>query len=107
MKGVAGLAVGMTEGMAASEGFQLTRTVANHLDEVIGSGTFKGEMTRLYINSTLTVREIMAAGKPISDPGGFPGALRWDVPGAFRGKSGVWQLVVHPETDTILHFLFK
>lgn len=32
-----------------------------------------------------TIRQIIDAGNPIPDPGGMPGALRYDVPGAFRG----------------------
>jgi hypothetical protein len=48
----------------------------------------------------------MAAGEPIPDPGGVPGALRWDVPGTFRGSNGVWELVVDPKTQTILHWNF-
>jgi len=30
----------------------------------------------------------MEGANPIPDPGGVPGALRWDVPGAFRGSEG-------------------
>lgn len=53
------------------------------------------------------VNEIMAAGKPIPDPGGIPGGLRWDVPGTFRGSEGTWELVIYPETEVIYHFNFK
>jgi hypothetical protein len=49
----------------------------------------------------------MAGGKPIPDPQGVAGALRWDVPGGFNGSNGTWQLVVDPKTNTILHFMFK
>jgi hypothetical protein len=49
----------------------------------------------------------MATGKPIVDPRGIPGALRWDVPGTFRGTTGTWQLVVQQETRTVLHWVFK
>ena len=75
--------------------FRLTDTVARNLP------------TRPYLNSPLTIQEIMAGGKPIPDPGGFPGALRWDVPGAFNGTSGTWELVIDSTTNTVLHFLFK
>jgi RHS repeat-associated protein len=75
--------------------YTLTRTVAGKLAE------------RPYLNSPLTLREIMAAGRPIPDPGGVAGALRWDVPGAFRGSAGTWELVVNPQTNTVLHWLFK
>lgn len=50
---------------------------------------------------------IMDGGKPIPDPGGVPGALRWDVPGTMNGSSGSWELVVDPQSKTILHFLFQ
>ena len=87
--------------------YKLTQTVANHLTDVVKRGPFKGELARPYMNSPTTISEIMAAGKPIADPGGVAGALRYDVAGSFRGASGTWELVVHPETSTIYHFLFK
>jgi hypothetical protein len=74
--------------------YTLTRTVAGKLAE------------RPYLSSPNTLREIMAAGKPIPDPGGVAGALRWDVPGAFNGSAGTWQLVVDPKSNTVLHWLF-
>lgn len=75
--------------------YTLTRTVAGKLAE------------RPFLNSPLTLREIMAAGKPIPDPGGVAGALRWDVPGTFRGSAGTWELVIDPRSNTVLHWLFK
>jgi len=75
--------------------YTLTRTVAEKLAE------------RPYLRSPLTLREIMAASKPIPDPGGVAGALRWDVPGTFRGSTGTWELVVDPRSKTVLHWLFK
>jgi hypothetical protein len=48
----------------------------------------------------------MAAKKPVPDSWGT-GALRWEVPGAFRGSEGTWELVVHPESNLIYHFNFK
>jgi hypothetical protein len=45
-----------------------------------------------------------ATGKGVADPGGVPGALRWDVPGTCRGKQGTWELVI--KDDEILHFNF-
>jgi hypothetical protein len=84
---------GITETLSGE--FKLTDTVAKNL------------ATRPYLKSPLTIQEIMAGGKPIPDPGGFPGALRWDVPGGFNGSTGTWELVVDPKTNTVLHFLFK
>jgi len=89
-----------------AENLRLSQTVANHLTDVVKSGVNKGELARPYLNSTLTTREIMAARTPIPDPGGVPGALRWDVAGQFRGSSGTWQLVINPKTETILHYNF-
>lgn len=41
-------------------------------------------MRFFYGNLDLAINEIMAAKKPIPDPGGLAGDLRWDVPGTFR-----------------------
>lgn len=88
------------------ENLRLTQTVANHLTDVVKSGVYKGQLARPYLNSTLTVGEIMAAKPPVADPSGIPSAVRWDVPGAFRGSSGTWELVVDSMTKTILHYNF-
>jgi hypothetical protein len=85
---------GAAEAVRVGE-YTLTSTVAGKLAE------------RPYLNSPLTLREIMAAGKPIPDPGGVAGALRWDIPGVFRGSAGTWELVVDPQSKTVLHWLFK
>lgn len=89
-----------------AENLKLSQTLVNkHLNAV----TKEGELARPYYSSpgqTLITREIMAAKPPIPDPGGFPGALRWDVPGQFRNSSGTWQLVVDPKTETIFHWNF-
>ena len=82
---------------------KLSQTVANHSHELTKSGAF----ARPYNESLLVVQEIIAGGTPRVDPGGIPGGLRWDVPGAVNGSSGTWELVVNPETNTIVHFLFK
>jgi hypothetical protein len=37
------------------------------------------------MKSPLTINEIMNAKRPIPDPEGLAGVLRWDVPGNFRG----------------------
>ena len=89
-----------------AENLKLSQTVANHLKDVVKSGANKGKLARPYLNSTLATREIMAAKPPIPDPGGVAGALRWDVPGMFRGSSGTWELVVDTKTKTILHYNF-
>jgi RHS repeat-associated protein len=101
---------------------KFTDTAQNHLNEVykndkiikIGEDGFKtkfyaGESTRPYVENgtTLLVDEIMKAKSPIPDPGGIPNGLRWDVPGSFAGKEGVWELVINKDTNTIVHFLFN
>ena len=70
---------------------------------------YKGDSSRPYVEqgTTLLADEIMKAGKPIPDPGGIPNGLRWDVPGSFGGKEGVWELVVDKDNNTIVHFLFN
>ena len=81
----------------------MTRTVEQHIGEYAKDGT----LARPYADSRLTIQSIMDASTPVADPGGLPGALRWDVPGTMNGSTGTWQLVVDPQTQTILHFLFK
>jgi len=75
--------------------YTLTRTVAGKLVE------------RPYLNSPNVLREIMASGKPVADPGGAVGALRWDVQGGWGKSAGTWQLVVEPQSKTVLHWMFK
>jgi hypothetical protein len=89
-------------GIPAAQDLTLSRTVANSLNEVSRAGT----VARPYVRSRLVVQEIMAAAKPVADPGGIPGGLRWDVAGTYNGSQGIWQLVVDPSSSTIVHFLF-
>jgi hypothetical protein len=76
-------------------GFNLTDTVAGYAS------------TRPYVNSPLTILEIMQSATPIPDPQGVPNALMWIVPGAYNGSDGVWELVVDMSTNTVLHLLFR
>jgi hypothetical protein len=92
--------------VAAQDAFNMTKTVADHAEDVVTRGPFKGELARPYVDSPLTVQEIMKAGPGVPDPQGVPGALRWDVPGAFRGSEGTWELVYDTNSNTILHFNF-
>ncbi|KYF73430.1 hypothetical protein BE11_19925 [Sorangium cellulosum] len=89
--------------------FRYTETAAKHLDEIITKGPRAGRLARPFMRSPLLIREIMAGGKGIPDPGGLAGALRWDVPGAILNKEnkfteGIWELVV--KDDLIVHFNF-
>ena len=91
-----------------AEELEFTQTVANHASDVALRGQYAGQLSRPYLSqgTTSLVQEIMEAGEPIADPGGVPGALRWDVPGAFRGSEGTWELVVDPVRKLILHLNF-
>jgi hypothetical protein len=82
---------------------KLSDTVRNHLDDL----TRGGASARPYIDSPLTIGEIIQASDPVLDPGGLPGGLRWDVAGAFNGSEGVWELVIDTETNTVVHYLFR
>ena len=62
--------------------------------------------TRPYIQSTQLIQEIMRAAPPIRDPQTATG-LKWVVEGTFNGSRGVFDLVIDPATNTILHFLFS
>ena len=84
--------------------FRLTETVARHATDLVKSGRFKGERVRPFLNSPNTIEQIIATGKGVPDPGGEVGALRFDVPGTFRGTQGTWELVI--KNDLILHFNF-
>jgi len=87
--------------------FQYTNESFKHFNELVKKGNTKGMLARPYMRSLQTIREIMAARKPIPDPFGTPGTFRWNVPGTFRGSDGMWELVVHPETNSIYHYQFK
>jgi hypothetical protein len=91
-----------------AEEVELTQTVTNHATDVALRGQYAGQLSRPYLSqgTTQLVQEIMGAGEPVADPGGVPGALRWDVPGAFRGSEGTWELVVDPIQKLILHLNF-
>lgn len=79
----------------------MTEAVAGHAKDIVTKGPFRGELARPFLNNPqLLGKEIMAAGKGVPDPGGVAGALRWDVPGTFRGSQGTWELVV--KDDLIL-----
>lgn len=84
------------------ENLNMTQTVANHLGDYLKDG----RMARPYMNSPLTIQEVMDGSTPVLDPGGVPGALRWDTPGTFRGSAGTWELVINTDTNTMLHFNF-
>jgi RHS repeat-associated protein len=89
------VAAGAIEAGLDASALTLTKTVA------------KNSASRPYHNSTLLMREIMRTRKPIADPGGIVGGLRWDVPGFYGKAEGVWELVVDPTKNQVVHFVFK
>jgi hypothetical protein len=86
--------------------YTFTKSAGKHLDEVVQRGKYKGEFVRPYMRSPLTIQEIMATGKGVADATA-QNALNFKVPGAFRGATGTWELVVDPEKKIVYHFLFK
>jgi hypothetical protein len=86
--------------------YRLSGTVARHLDDLVARGPFKGERARPFLVSQQLLQELIATGKAVPDPRGVPGALRWDVPGTFRGAEGIWELVIDMNSKTILHWNF-
>ncbi|MDT0305512.1 RHS repeat-associated core domain-containing protein [Streptomyces sp. DSM 44917] len=89
----------------------MTRTVERHLDDFSGrrqsaDGGYYTFRTRPFVDSHQLVLDIMAGSAPMLDPRGVPGALRWDTPGAFNGRSGRWELVIDTQNNRIMHFNF-
>jgi hypothetical protein len=84
------------------EGLQFTATVEQHASEL----TKAGVLSRPYLQSSLTIQNIISAVQPVTDPGGVEGALRWDAPGTLNGTQGTWELVIDTTTNRILHFNF-
>lgn len=89
----------------SSKGFTYTKSAGNHFGDIVKKGVNKGQMSRPYMNSNLTIKEIMSSGKGIPDAT-FKGGMNWKAPGNFRGSEGIWQLGVNPETNVIYHFNF-
>ena len=85
---------------------RLSGTVMRHVPELVRYGPFRGEFARPYLQSTLVILQMMLAKAPVADRW-VSTAMRWDVPGFFRGRSGTWELVVDLATNTIIHFNFR
>ena len=104
-----GWIVGKVAGKAVSQAgiseYVYTKTAAKHFSDIVKKGIYKGEMARPYMNSPLTIQEIMQAGKGIPDAT-FKGGVNWKVPGVFRGTQGIWELGINPKTKVIYHFNF-
>ena len=87
--------IAAVEDAGATTEFSYTQTVLNNV------------ASRPYINPPLLTQEIIDTGMGVADPGGIPGALRFDVPSSFNESQGFYQLVIQPTTNMIFHFLFK
>jgi len=61
---------------------------------------------RTYVKSTQLIQEIMQATTPMQDTQTATG-LKWVVEGWYNHSFGVFELVIDPNTNTILHFLFR
>ena len=70
-----------------AENLKMSRTVQNHMEDVIKRGANAGRISRPYIDSngtTLLLKEIMESRGPISDAI-LKSGLRWDVKGTKEG----------------------
>jgi len=56
--------------------FRYSKTATKHFTELVKRGPNAGKLSRPYMKSPHTINEIMAAKKPIPDPGGLAGGLR-------------------------------
>jgi len=64
------------------------------------------KLPQITADSPLTIQSIMDSVAPTADPGGVSTALRWVAPGSYSGSDGVYELVVDPATNKVLHFLY-
>ena len=103
-KGLTKLLGKFAERFAIQE-YTYTQTVTNHFLDIVKKGPYKGELSRPFLNSPLTIQEIMKTGKGIPDAT-FKGGFNWKVPGTFRESQGVWELGINPKTKVIYHFDF-
>ena len=103
-KGLTKLLGKFAERFAIQE-YTYTQTVTNHFLDIVKKGPYKGELSRPFLNSPLTIQEIMKTGKGIPDAT-FKGGFNWKVPGTFRESQGVWELGKNPKTKVIYHFNF-
>ena len=97
-------------GQAATHGvkgceFIYKNSAGVHLNELVRRGANIGRLSRPYMRSPLTIKEITSTGKGIPDATA-KGALNYRVPGTFRNSSGIWELVVDQEQNLIYHFNF-
>lgn len=85
--------------------YSFTKSAGKHLSEIVKHGENAGKLARPYMQSPLTIQEIMSISKGVPDAT-FKGGMNWRVPGMFRGLQGIWKLGINPETKVIYHFNF-
>ena len=92
-----------TKPLPKATDLKLSGTNLRHSYEVNAAS---GRPSRPYLNSRAIIQEIMDATPPVPDKirAGF---LKWDAEGSMNGSSGVYELVIDPATNTIVHFLFR
>lgn len=86
----------------------LGKGVTAHIADIVTKPTsrYYGERARPFLDSRLLMQEIMDAAPPIRDPRGMPNTFRWEVPGYFHGRNGIWELVVNIRNREVIHFNF-
>lgn len=91
--------------MASQAEYTSTKTAAKHLTEVVKRCENVGQLARPYMNSPLTVQEIMSTRKGTLDAT-LKGWLKSSVPSTFRESQGIWDLGFNPKTKVIYHSNF-
>ena len=76
------------------------------LENLSFSKTVQQHVGRPYQELKLLIREIITSKNPVIDPRGTK-ALSWTVEGLFNGSSGIYELIIDQETNTVWHFVFK
>lgn len=107
-------------GCCAAPGLTPNRVAdAVDFDNIRFSNTAAGHASsRPYVDSPLTLQEIVRSADPIPDPGGLPNGWRWEVPGSTARSGsytdvsrntthGTWEVVIDLDTNTVVHFLFR
>ena len=93
--------------VTASTTAKITQNLIENAGNLNYSKTVLGHLSeRAYTYSTQIIRMIMESATPIKDLS-LSNGLKWVVPGSYNGASGVWELVINTETNTIVHYLFR
>lgn len=100
------VATSISAKLAAAQTKTITALIKNAGKLKRTATVLKNLATRPYINSTLTIQNIMKSSKPVADAY-LKNGLKWVVRGSYNGSYGVWELVIDVSTNTIVHFLFR